>query len=91
MAKTVQCDGAVRCRGKVVANCHGCNRMILCTAHKDGLCVPCQEGEEAEGGEEEVVVEDPNGVSIGQSFSACSRWEQPPGIFCCRGGGMGGR
>ena len=28
------------------ANCYGCNRLILCTAHKDGLCVPCQEGEE---------------------------------------------
>ena len=46
VAKTVQCDGAVRCRGKVVANCYGCNRAVLCAAHKDGLCVPCQEGEE---------------------------------------------
>ena len=59
VATTVQCDGALRSRGKVVANCYGCNRLILCTAHKDGLCVPCQE-------EEEVVV-DPNGVSIEQS------------------------
>ena len=67
MARKVQCDGAVRCTGKVVANCYGCNRLILCTAHKDGLCVPCQEGEEVEGGEEEVVVVDPNGVSIEQS------------------------
>ena len=50
VARTVQCDGAVRCRGKVVANCYGCNRLILCTAHKDGLWVPCQEGEEVEGG-----------------------------------------
>ena len=41
VAKTIQCDGAVRCRGKVVANCYGCNRLILCAAHKDGLCVPC--------------------------------------------------
>ena len=67
VAKTVQCDGAVRCRGKVVANCYGCNRLILCTAHKDGLCVPCQEEKEVEGGGEEVVVVDPNGVSIEQS------------------------
>ena len=37
-------------RGKVVANCYGCNRAVLCVAHKDGLCVPCQEGEEVEGG-----------------------------------------
>ena len=44
VAKTVQC-GAVRRMGKVVANCYGCNRMTLCAAHKDGLCVPCQEGE----------------------------------------------
>ena len=35
---------------------------VLRAAHKDGLCVPCQEREEVEGGEEEVVVEDPNWV-----------------------------
>ena len=67
MAKTVQCDGAVRCMGKVVAKCYGYDRAVLHGAHKDGLCVPCQEGEEVEGGEEEVVVEDPNGVIIEQS------------------------
>ena len=81
-------------RGKVVAKCYGYDRAVLHGAHKDGLCVPCQEGEEVEGGEEEVVVEDPNGVSIEQSagwISACSCWEQPRGIFCCRGGGMGWR
>ena len=66
MAKTVQCEGAVRCSGKVAAKCYGCDRAALCAAHKDGLCVPCQEGEELEGGEEVVVVEDPNGVSIEQ-------------------------
>ena len=54
VAKTVQCDGAVRCRGKVVAKCYGYNRAVLRAAHKDGLCVPCQEGEEVEGGEEEL-------------------------------------
>ena len=32
VAKTVQCEGAVRCRGKVVANCYDCNR-----AEKDVL------------------------------------------------------
>ena len=54
-------------RGKVVTKCYGYDRAVLHGAHKDGLCVPCQEGEEVEGGEEEVVVEDPNGVSIEQS------------------------
>ena len=64
VTKTVPWQGEVRCRGKVVAKCYGCDRAGLCAAHKDGLCVPCQEGEEPEGGEEEVLVEDPNGVSI---------------------------
>ena len=75
----------------MVANCYGCNQLILCTAHKDGLCVPCQQGEEVEGGEEEEVVVDPNGSALSNLLSACSRWEQPQGIFCCRGGGLGGR
>ena len=66
VAKTVQCEGAVRCRGKVVSKCYGCNRAALCAAHRDGLCVPCQEGKEPEGGGEEVVVDDPNGVSVEQ-------------------------
>ena len=47
-----------------MAKCYGCERAGLCAAHKDGLCVPCQMGEEHEGGEEEELVEDPNGVSI---------------------------
>ena len=64
--KTTACEGAVRCRGKVVAKCYGRERAGLCAAHKDGLCVPCQEGEEPEGGEGEELVEDPNGVSIEQ-------------------------
>ena len=75
VAKTVQCEGAVRCRGKVVANCYGCKRAVLCAAHKDGLCVPCQEGEEVAGGEEEEVVEDPNGVSVEQ----CAQFLLPVG------------
>ena len=50
MAKTVPCEGAVRCRGKVVAKCYGCDQAALCAAHKDGPCVPCQEGKEPEGG-----------------------------------------
>ena len=89
--KTVQCDGAVRWRGKVVANCYGCNRMILCTAHKDGLCVPCQEGEEVEGGGRRRWWRTPMGAALSHLLSACSRWEQPPRIFCCRGAEMGGR
>ena len=51
--KTAPCEGAVRCRGKVVAKCYGCERAGLCAAHKDGLRVPCQEGEEPEGREKE--------------------------------------
>ena len=31
------------------------------------------------------------GSALSHLLSACSQWEQPPGIFCCRGGGMGGR
>ena len=41
VAKTAPCEGAVGCRGKVVAKCYGCERAGLCAAHKDGLCVPC--------------------------------------------------
>ena len=70
MAKTVPCEGAVRCRGKVVAKCYVCDRAALCAAPKDGLCAPCQEGEEPEGGEEEELVEDPNGASIEQ-YAQC--------------------
>ena len=29
------------------------------------------------------------GSALSNLLSACSRWEQPPGIFCCRGGGGG--
>ena len=75
VAKTVPCEGAVRCRGKVVAKCYGCSRAALRAAHKDGLCVPCQEGEEPEGGGEEELVEDPNGVNIEQ----CAQCLHPVG------------
>ena len=51
-AETAPLEGAFRCRGKVVAKCYGCERAGLCTAPKDGLCVPCQEGEDPEGGGE---------------------------------------
>ena len=51
VAKTVPCEGAARCKGKVVAKCYGCVRAALCAAHKDGHSVPCQEGEELEGGD----------------------------------------
>ena len=89
VARTVQCDGAVRCRGKVVADCYGCNRLILCTAHKDGLCVPCQEGEQVEGGEEEEVVVDPNGVSIEQSAQSLLPVGTTTGHFLLSGWGIG--
>ena len=89
MAKTVQCEGAVRCRGKVVAKCYGCERAVLCAAHKDGLCVPCQEGEGVEGGEEEVVVEDPNGVSIEPSAQCLLPVGTTTGHFLLSGWGNG--
>ena len=63
VAKTVPCEGAARCSGKVVAKCYGCDRAALCATHKDGLS-PCQQGEEPEGGEEEEGGDNPNGVSI---------------------------
>ena len=91
VAKTVPSEGAVRCRGKVVAKCYGCDRAALCAAQKDGLCVPCQEGEEPEGGGGGVGGGPLMGSALSNVLSACSRWEQPPGIFCCRGGGLGGR
>ena len=66
MAKTIPCEGAIRCRGKVVGKCYGCDRAALCAPAKDGLCVPYQKGEEPERGEEEELVKDPNVVSIEQ-------------------------
>ena len=89
VAKTIHCDGAVRCRGKVVANCYGCNRLILCTAQKDGLCVPCQEGEEVEWGEEEEVVVDPNEISIEQSAQCLLPVGTTSGHFLLSGWGNG--
>ena len=89
VAKTVPCEGAVRCRGKVVAKCYGCNRAALCAAHKDGLCVPCQEGEEPEGGEEEELVEDPNGVSIEQCAQCLLAVGTTTGHFLLSGWGGG--
>ena len=89
VAKTVQCEGAVRCRGKVVANCYGCNRAVLCAAHKDGLYVPCQEGEVVDGGEEEEVVENPNGVSIEPSAQCLLPMGTTTGHFLLSGWGNG--
>ena len=89
MAKTVPCEGAVRCRGKVVAKCYGCDGAALCAAHKDGLCVPCQEGEEPEGGGEEELVEDPNGVSIEQCAQCLLPVGTTTGHFLLSGWGGG--
>ena len=50
VAETVPCEGLARCKRKVLAKCYGCNRTALCATYKEGLCVPCQEGEEPEGG-----------------------------------------
>ena len=81
--------GAVRYRGKVVAKCYGCERAVLCAAHKYGLCVPCQEGEEVEGGEEEEVEEDPNGVSIEPSAQCLLLVGTTTGHFLLSGWGPG--
>ena len=89
MGKTVQCHGAVGRRGKVVAKCYGCDRAALCAAIKDGLCVPCQEGEEPQGGDEDVVVEDPNGVSIEQSAQCLLPVGTTTGHFLLSGWGNG--
>ena len=84
VAKTVPCEGAVKCRGKVVAKCYG---ERADAAHNDGLCVPCQEGEEPEGGRKWSWGRTPMRSALSNVLSACSRWEQLPGIFCCRDGG----
>ena len=76
-------------RGKVVAKCCGCYWAALCAAHKDGLCVPCQEGEEPEGGEEEELVEDPNGVSIDQCAQCLLPAGTTTGHFLLSGWGGG--
>ena len=89
MAKTVPCEGAVRCRGKVAAKCYGCDRAALCAAHKDGLCVPCKEGEEPDGGDEEELVEDPNGVSIEECVQCLLPVETTTGHFLLSGWGGG--
>ena len=31
------------------------------------------------------------GSALSNVLNACSQWEQPPGIFCCRGGSLGRR
>ena len=89
VAKTVHCEGAVRCTGKVVAKCYGCDRAALCAAHKDGLCVPCHEGEEPERGEEEELVEDPNGVSIEHCAQCLLLVGTTTGHFLLSGLGVG--
>ena len=89
VAKTDPYEGAVRCRGKVVAKCYGCCRAALCTAHKDGLCVPCQEGEEPEGGGGEELVEDPNGVSLEQCAQCLLPVGTTDGDFLLSGWGGG--
>ena len=81
------CEGAVTCRGKVVAKCYGCEREGLCAAHKDGLCVPRHEGEEHERGGE--FVEDPNWVSIGQRAQCLLPVGTTAGHFLLSGWGVG--
>ena len=90
VAKTVPCQGAVRCRGKVVAKCYGCERALLCAAHKDGLCVPSLEGEEQDGGEVEQLVSNPHWVSIEQCNQCLLAVGTTTGPFFFPGGGVGG-
>ena len=65
-------------------------RSGLYAAHKDGLCLPCQEREEPEGGEEQGRGEDPNGASIGQCAQCLLPLGTTTGHFLWRGwGGVG--
>ena len=91
VAKTMPCDWAATCKGKVVAKCYSCDWAALCATHKDGLCVPCQEGEEPEGGGEEGGGEDPNGVRIEQCAQCLLPVGTTTGHFLLIGGGVGGR
>ena len=89
VAKTVPCQGAVRCRGKVVA-----------TAATGRLCVPptkmafvchARRGRSKRRGRRRSWWRTPMGSALSNVLSACSRWQQQLGIFCCRAGGVGGR
>ena len=88
VAKTVPCEGAARCRGKVVAKCYGCDRAGLCATHKDGLCVQCQEGEETKGGRRGGG--DSNGVSIEQCAQCLLPVGTTTGHFLLTGWAVGG-
>ena len=55
----------VGCRGKRATKWYNCDRAWLCAVHKVGINVPCYEGEDMEGGEEEGGGRH-NGVSIQQ-------------------------
>ena len=81
-AKTPPCKGALRCRGKAVAEPYGRAQASLCAAHKDGLCVPWQEGEQPEGGEEGGG--GGNGVSIEQCAQPLLRVGTTTGHFLLR-------
>ena len=87
--KTTPCEGLVRCRGRVVAKCCGCEGLHLCVAHKGGLCVACQEGEAREGGEEEQLLKDPNGVNIEQCAQCFLPVGTTTGYFLLSGWGAG--
>ena len=79
---------------------------LFCAPHTKMVFVPCQEGEEQEGGDEEELVEDPNGVSIEQGaqcllsvgtttghflLSGWSGGRQVPPLVMRSAGGGGGR
>ena len=89
VAKTLPCEGAARCKGKVVTNFYGCERAALCAEHKDGLCVPCHEGEEPEGGGEEEGGGGRNGVSIEQCAQCLLPVGTSTGHFLLTGWGGG--
>ena len=72
-----------------MAKCYGCERAALCAAHEDGLCVPCQEGEEQEWGEEEELLEASNGVGIEQCAQCLLPVGTTTGQFLLSGWGDG--
>ena len=82
-AKAATCQGGIRCKGKVVAKCYGYNREFLYRAHKDGLCVPCQEGEEVGGRG--------GGGAMGSGIEHCAQCSLPMGTTTGHGGVGGGR
>ena len=88
--KTTPCEGEVRCRGEVVAKFYGCERAVCAPHTKMAFVCHASRGRSRRGARQRSCQRTPMGSALSNVLNACSRWEQPPGIFCCRGGGVGG-